>query len=87
MNYNNIAQKIEELIKQDIKDKQLIDTGAMYNSVTVTSTGDGDYDIKSTDYFEIVSYKYDILKDVFNSTELSVFIEEEYVKFINSELE
>jgi hypothetical protein len=43
MNYDAIANKIEEMIKADIKEKGLINTGAMYNSIQVDSTGDGDY--------------------------------------------
>ena len=35
MDYNAIANKIEELIKADIKSKGLIKTGAMYNSMVV----------------------------------------------------
>lgn len=51
MNYEAIANKIEELIKADIKSKGLIRTGAMYNSIIVTPDGDGDYNISAVDYF------------------------------------
>lgn len=87
MNYDNIADKIEELIKKDIQSKGLIRTGAMYNSIVVTSTGDGDYDIQAVDYFKYVDGDNDITKDVFASKELSDFIEREYTIFIEKELE
>lgn len=87
MNYDNIADKIEELIKKDIQSKGLIRTGAMYNSIVVTSTGDGDYDIQAVDYFKYVDGDNDITKDVFASKELNDFIEREYTIFIEKELE
>lgn len=87
MNYEAIANKIEELIKADIKSKGLIKTGAMYNSIIVTSSGDGDYNISAVDYFIYVDGNNDITKDVFASKELSDFIEREYTIFIEKELE
>lgn len=86
MDYSAIANKIEEMIKADIKEKGLIDTGAMYNSIQVDSTGDGDYNISAVDYFKYVDGDNNIVKDVFNSKELSEFIENEYVRFIESTL-
>lgn len=35
MDYEAIANKIEELIKSDIQAKGLIKTGAMYKSITI----------------------------------------------------
>lgn len=87
MNYESIADKIEDLIKKDIQKKGLIRTGAMYNSIVVTSSGDGDYDIQAVDYFKYVNGYNDITLDVFASKELSDFIEKEYIKFIEGELE
>ena len=87
MNYNAIADKIEELIKKDIKRKGLIKTGAMYNSIVVVPDGDGDYIISAVDYFVYVNANNNITEDVFSSKELNRFIEKEYIKFIEKELE
>ncbi len=85
MNYNAIADKIEELIKADIKKKGLIKTGAMYNSIVVTADGKGDYVISAVDYFVYVNGNNDITEDVFNSRELNEFIEREYVRWLEED--
>ncbi len=85
MNYDNIADKIEELIKADIKKKGLIKTGAMYNSIVVTADGKGDYVISAVDYFVYVNGNNDITEDVFNSRELNEFIEREYVRWLEED--
>ncbi len=87
MDYDAIANKIEELIKADIQAKGLIKTGAMYKSITVYPDGFDDYIIQAVDYFVYVDGYNDITKDVFASKELSDFIEKEYVKGIEKELE
>lgn len=87
MNYNAIADKIEELIKKDIKRKGLIKTGAMYNSIVVVPDGDGDYIISAVDYFVYVNANNNITEDVFNSRELNEFISREYTIFIEKEFE
>lgn len=87
MDYEAIANKIEELIKADIQAKGLIKTGAMYDSITVYPDGFDDYIIQAVDYFKYVDGNNDITKDVFASKELSDFIEKEYVKGIEKELE
>jgi len=54
MNYNNIAQKIEDMIKEVIMRKGLIDTGRMYDSINVIPMGGDDYHINAVDYFKYV---------------------------------
>lgn len=87
MNYKAIADKIEELIKADIKEKGLIDTGAMYDSIIVTPDDNGDYIISAVDYFVYVNGNYGITDDVFASKELDDFISREYTIYIERELE
>lgn len=83
MNYNNIAQKIEDMIKEVIMRKGLIDTGRMYDSINVIPTGDDDYHINAVDYFKYVDGNNDITYEVFESKELYDFIQQEYIDEYN----
>lgn len=79
--YDKIAKKIEELLKKEIKDKGLIDTGALYRSIDVVSTGDGSYIINAEYYFVYLDEPYELSSSVYNSQELADYISEVYVEY------
>lgn len=66
--YDRIETKVANLIKNDIRQKGLIRTGNMYNSIKVKSQNGG-FIVYGIYYFEFVNRKYSITDDVFNSDE------------------
>lgn len=79
---NKIAKKIEELIKAKIKEKGLIKTGKLYNSIKVMSSNSGGFKIEAEDYYEALDIKHNISKEVFESAELNDFIQKEFLEAI-----
>ena len=75
MNWQPVANKIEELIKQSIRDNGLVKTGKLLNSIQVTADDNGTYSIKAEDYFEFLNKEYKIVDTVIESNELNTFIE------------
>lgn len=76
IDYSNIETKVANLIKANIKEKNLIRTGNMYNSIKVRSSKSG-LIISAVDYFVYVDYNNNILNDVFNSEEFISLIANE----------
>lgn len=86
INLDPIAQKIEDMIKQKIKDEGLVKTGKLLNSISVKSDGKGGFDIFAEDYFKYLDEEHQISSSVFNSTELNDFITEYIYNYINDSL-
>jgi hypothetical protein len=80
IDYNKIARKIEDLIKEKIEEKGLVKTGRLLKSIKVTPDGKGGFDIKGEDYFTPLDEEYGISDEVFSSNELISFIEKETAK-------
>ncbi len=90
---NQIEGLIEELIKREIKNKGLVKTGKLLNSITVnikqTSSGLS-VEVEGEDYFEFLDDEHDITRDAFNSTTFSSIqekLEEAYVELIKDKIE
>ena len=79
---NKIAKKIEELIKAKIKEKGLIKTGRLYNSIKVSTYNDVGFKIEAEDYYESLDIEHNISKEVFESAELNDFIQKEFLEAI-----
>jgi|GEM_PF-5292738 len=66
-----IENRITDLVQDEIRRKDLIDTGLMLNSVeTVISLENGELDMEvtSTDYFKYVDGDYDIVSDALETS-------------------
>ena len=84
---NKLAKILENLIKAEIKKQDLIDTGALYKSISVRSKGDGfSFDIEAEDYFEFVDNKFKVTEKVFNSKQWEQAVEEAVYDLINEKL-
>ena len=77
LDYKPIAQEIERLLKKLIRKKGLIKTGNMYKSINVVADKKGNFDIQAIYYFVYVDARYSLVDEVFNSSELDEFIENE----------
>lgn len=86
INWTIIAKFIEQLIKEKLKEKKLIATGKLLDSIKVISTGDGGFEMEGEDYFKFLDAEHKISAEVFASTELSDFIEKEFAKAIEKSL-
>jgi len=67
---NDLEKTVTKAIKDEIKKKDLIDTGRMLRSIdTVASkTSDGiEIDILAVDYFKYVNGNYDVIEDALNT--------------------
>lgn len=70
---------IEKLIKERITELDLIDTGALYDSISVEIIGsqnDFKIDISSVYYLEYLDAEYDIIDFVLSKTEVTDLIAE-----------
>lgn len=76
MDLEPIANKIEEMIKEKIKEEGLVKTGTLLNSIKVTAKSDGSFSVEAEDYFKYLDEEHGITESVFNSNELIDFIEE-----------
>lgn len=70
---DKLSKTLTKLVKDDIRKKDLIDTGAMLRSIVgdVSILGNGNIaiDVLAVDYFVYVSGNYDIMTDVLESNE------------------
>jgi hypothetical protein len=86
INWNAIAKYIEKLIKDKIKEKKLVKSGKLLNSIEVKSDGDGGFSVIAEDYFKYLDEEHKISKEVFDSQELADFIENEIAEAIDKSL-
>ena len=70
-----MQQQIETLIKNKIKQKGLVKTGSLLNSIKVTVGSDFEIKIKANDYFEYLNEEHNILGEVMASQEFTDLIE------------
>jgi hypothetical protein len=69
--YDRLANQLENIYKDEIKKKGLVDTGKLYDSIRVIteeSQGQFHFKIEAMDYFKYVDERYNITKDIFNSS-------------------
>jgi hypothetical protein len=86
MNFDKIANKIEDMIKESLQNHHLVKTGKLLHSIKVTVDNKGTYSINAEDYFTFLDEKYNILKDIFASSELEKYIELIMTDEFNNEL-
>lgn len=79
------AKDIENLIKAKIKERNLIKTGRMYNSIKCTMDSSLSLSIKAVDYFQFVNERYNILGEVENTYEYQEIFEELMDELIGAE--
>lgn len=70
---HSINKQIENLIKAKIKEKGLVKTGNLLNSIKVTSTSSG-FNIKAADYFTYLNSEHKITEEVFSSKEFKTLL-------------
>lgn len=68
-----INKEVENLIKEKIKEKGLVKTGHLLNSIKVTSSAKG-FKIKAADYFTFLNKEHEILSEVFASKEFKTLL-------------
>jgi len=85
LKYNKIEDKIEALIKAKVKEKGLVSTGKMYNSIKVISDNGG-FKVKAVDYFQYLNEEHNILGEVFASQAFIDLIVEEAGNQISDDL-
>jgi len=75
-----LGKRIENLIKEDIKKKNLIDTGRLLNSVRakvlISSDLKFSIEFETMEYFDYVDKKNNIIKDVTNSKSFEKIVDE-----------
>jgi len=82
---NKIETEIENLIKAKIKEKGLVSTGKMLNSIKVKASNGG-FKVVGVDYFEYVNNEYHITDEVFNSKEFIDLLMNEATEQIGNDL-
>lgn len=75
INWAPISNKIEELIKERIKELGLVKTGKLLNSIKVSSDSEGNFSIIAEDYYNYLDEEYNISRYVLDGSELISFIE------------
>lgn len=69
--YERLANQLEIIYKDEIKKKGLVETGKLYDSIRVIteeSGGNFHFKLEAMDYFKYVDEKYNVTKDIFNSS-------------------
>ena len=64
---SQISRDIEDTLKDIIQKEGLIDTGRLYNSVSVTIK-DNELEIETEDYYKYLDEKYQLTKQLENSS-------------------
>lgn len=68
---SELDNELTKLIRDDIKRKGLVDSGALLNSITVTSDIFANsiiLNVEAEDYFQFVDKRYNIMDDVLSSS-------------------
>lgn len=89
-----ISTSIENIIKQTISNKGLVDTGTLLNSIkasiTIDTSGEMQIKIVGEDYFKYLDDEHNIVNDAFSSQSFAQ-IEEEisnaYLKYLTEKIE
>lgn len=85
--WDRIASKLQKLLKARIKQLGLIDTGLLYDSISVYPDGDSSFIVKAEDYFKYLDGDYNIISYCVNSKEFLDYVEQSIKEDINIELE
>lgn len=75
INWDKIAKKIQDMLKQKIETEGLVKTGTLLNSIKVYSNDNGTFRVEGEDYFKYLDDEYNISSSVFNSSELVSYME------------
>lgn len=86
INWTNIENKIEQMLKDKIKEEGLVKTGRLLNSIKVIADGNGSFKIQAEDYFKYLDDEHNLSSSVFGSSELKNFIEKEMADQIEKQL-
>ncbi len=87
MKFDKVADKIEEMLKDRIKELGLVKTGRLLNSISVKATDEGGFTIIAEDYFTVLDEEHNISEYVFNSDELADFIGEQVSEQLQKEID
>jgi len=88
-----LEAKLTRLFQNEIQRQDLIDTGLMLRTTRtylVENPRGFSFRVESTDYFEYVDAKYDVTKNVLNSREFAILLDdinEFYAEYLANELE
>src|ERR1035437_803303 len=85
INYEPIAEKLTELIKQKIEEEGHVKTGNLLDSIETTTDGEGFY-MEAEDYYQYVDEKSSMSEDVCDSDELISFFEIEFAEQAEEDL-
>ena len=83
-----VEKSVEKLIKKEIKDKGLVDTGTLLNSITASvkmNKGNMTISVDGEDYFKYLDDEYSITEDAFASAgfkEIEAGLENAYVALL-----
>lgn len=86
---NQLSRVLTNLIKQEIKNKGLVDTGKLYKSIEAKvnyTNGKISFDIIAEDYFEFLDNRYGIMDAVLKKTEWNNALEDAFVKIIEKQI-
>jgi len=84
-----LSDALTGVIKDVIKDKGLVDTGKLYNSIRVIpsySNGNLSLDIEAEDYFEFVDNKYNIMETALKNPKWDRTLEDSILQIIEKQI-
>jgi hypothetical protein len=81
INYAPVCRKLEDLIKQKLRDEGLVDTGKLLESIRVEFR-DGAFIVYGEDYFKYLDDEHGISKSIYESDEFIIFMEDFMIKQI-----
>ena len=87
---NTLSDALTDAVKKVIKDKGLVATGKLYNSIRVIpqySNGKLELGIEAEDYFEFLDEKYQIMETVLKDSRWDSAIEDVMFNIIEKELD
>jgi hypothetical protein len=87
---NTLSDALTDAVKDVIKSKGLVATGALYNSIRVIpqySNGKLSLDIEAEDYFGFLDEKYQIMETALRDGRWDSAIENVMFEIINKEIE
>lgn len=89
ISYQPIADKLENLIKAELKKQKLIKTGKLINSINVTVTsanGNLKFSVEAEDYYTYLDETHEITKNVLDSKEFIYFCKDYILKQIEENI-
>lgn len=86
---NKLDSTLKNLIRDDIKRKGLVDSGALLNSIKVTFdifTNSIILNVEAEDYFQYLDKRYNIMDDVLSSSQWQNALDEAMLELIEKRL-